>query len=126
TAPENLHKLRRLMKKGEVGMTPARHWGLGMDAYSQSTSPIRRYVDLIAHRQLKSHLKTGQPMYTAEQLEPMMQRLERTTHQAEQLERERKQYWTLRYLEQKRWAELDAVVREHVAWALARLAAAAG
>lgn len=110
TAPENLHKLRRLMKKGEVGMTPARHSGLGMDAYSQSTSPIRRYVDLIAHRQLKAHLRTGEPFYTAEQLEPMMQRLERTTHQAEQLERERKQYWTLRYLEQKRWAELDAVV----------------
>jgi exoribonuclease-2 len=114
TAPENLHKLRRLMKKGEVGMTPARHSGLGIDAYSQSTSPIRRYVDLIAHRQLKSHLKTGEPFYTAEQLEPMMQRLERTTHQAEQLERERKQYWTLRYLEQKRWAELDAVVLQNL------------
>lgn len=113
TAPENLHKLRRLMKKGEVGMTPARHSGLGMEAYSQSTSPIRRYVDLIAHRQLKSHLRTGEPFYTAEQLEPMMQRLERTTHQAEQLERERKQYWTLRYLEQKRWAELDAVVLQN-------------
>lgn len=110
TAPENLHKLRRLMKKGEVGMSPARHSGLGMDAYSQSTSPIRRYVDLIAHRQLKAHLRTGEPFYSAEQLEPMMQRLERTTHQAEQLERERKQYWTLRYLEQKRWAEMDAVV----------------
>lgn len=110
TAPENLHKLRRLMKKGEVGMNPARHSGLGIDAYSQSTSPIRRYVDLIAHRQLKSHLRSGEPFYTAEQLEPMMMRLERTTHQAEQLERERKQYWTLRYLEGKRWSELDAVV----------------
>ena len=113
TAPENLYKLRRLMKKGEVGMTPARHSGLGVAAYSQSTSPIRRYVDLIAHRQLKSHLKTGQPLYSAEQLEPMMMRLERTTHQAEQLERERKQYWTLRYLEQKRWAEMDAVVLQN-------------
>ncbi|MBN9416190.1 MAG: RNB domain-containing ribonuclease [Candidatus Eremiobacteraeota bacterium] len=110
TAPENLHKLRRLMKKGEVGMTPARHSGLGIDAYSQSTSPIRRYVDLIAHRQLKSHLRTGEAFYTADQLEPMMQRLNGTTHQAEQLERERKQYWTLRYLESKRWSELDAVV----------------
>ncbi|MBT9584870.1 RNB domain-containing ribonuclease, partial [bacterium] len=113
TSPESLHKLRRLMKKGEVGMTPSRHAGLGLDAYSQSTSPIRRYVDLIAQRQLKSHLATQEPFYTSQQLEPIMQRLERTTHQAEQLERERKQYWTLRYLEGRRWAELDAVVLQN-------------
>jgi len=110
TAPESLHKLRRLLKKGEVGMQPARHSGLGIDAYSQATSPIRRYVDLIAHRQLKAHLATGQPHYNAEELETIAQRLEQTTSQAEQLERERKQYWTLRYLEERRWAEMDAVV----------------
>lgn len=114
TTPESLHKLRRLMKKGEVGMDPARHAGLGLEAYSQSTSPIRRYVDLIAQRQLKCYLAGQPPMYSRDQLEPMMQRLERTTHQAEQLERERKQYWTLRYLEQRRWAELDAVVLQNL------------
>lgn len=114
TAPESLHKLRRLMKKGEVGLEPARHAGLGLDAYSQSTSPIRRYVDLIAQRQLKAFL-SGQPLlYSQEDLVPMMQRLERTTQQAEQLERERKQFWTLRYLEQRRWAELDAVVLQNL------------
>lgn len=114
TAPESLHKLRRLMKKGEVGLSPARHAGLGLDAYSQATSPIRRYVDLISQRQLKAHLKGEAPPYTQEALVPMMQRLERTSGQAEQLERERKQYWTLRYLEQRRWAELDAVVLQNL------------
>jgi exoribonuclease II len=114
TAPESLHKLRRLMKKGEVGLTPARHAGLGLDAYSQSTSPIRRYVDLIAQRQLKAFL-AGQPLlYSQDDLSPIMMRLERTTQQAEQLERERKQFWTLRYLEQRRWAELDAVVLQNL------------
>lgn len=114
TSPESLHKLRRLLKKGEVSLKPARHSGLGIDAYSQSTSPIRRYVDLIAQRQLKAHLATGAPFYTLEQVEPMAQRLERTTGQAEMLERERKQFWTLRYLEQRRWAEMDAVVLQNL------------
>lgn len=113
-APESLYKLRRLMKKGEVGLVPARHAGLGLDAYSQATSPIRRYVDLLAQRQLKAHLK-GEPLpYSAEQVAALAPRLERTTQQAEQLERERKQYWTLRFLEQKRWAELDAVVLQNL------------
>jgi exoribonuclease-2 len=94
-------------------LEPARHSGLGIAAYTQSTSPIRRYVDLIAQRQLLSHLSRTEGAYALEQLEPLMQRLERTTTQAEQLERERKQYWTLRYLEQRRWAELDAVVLQN-------------
>lgn len=113
-APENLHKLRRLMKKGEVSLKPSRHAGLGLEAYSQSTSPIRRYVDLIAQRQLKAHLRGETLPYSLEALEPMLARLERVTHQAEQLERERKQYWTLRYLEQRRWAEMDAVVLQNL------------
>lgn len=112
--PENLHKWRRWMKRGELGLSPARHAGLGLEAYSQSTSPIRRYADLLSQRQLKTHLASGQPAYTLEQMEPLHQRLERTTHQAEQLERERKQFWTLRYLEQRRWAELDAVVLQNL------------
>lgn len=113
-APESLHKLRRLMKKGEVGLTPARHAGLGLPAYSQSTSPIRRYFDLIAQRQLKAHLRSQTLPYSQEALEPILARLERVTHQAEQLERERKQYWTLRYLEQRRWAEMEAVILQNL------------
>lgn len=36
------------------------HFGLGLDTYVHFTSPIRRYPDLIAHRQLKAHLR-GEP-----------------------------------------------------------------
>lgn len=36
---------------------PTSHAGLGLDAYVQSTSPIRRYSDLVAHWQVKAKLR---------------------------------------------------------------------
>ncbi len=58
TSPQSLFKLRRHFRRGSVGLDPARHAGLGLDAYLQATSPIRRFSDLVAQRQLKS-LLTG-------------------------------------------------------------------
>ena len=49
--------LRRCMPRSEVGITPNRHASLGLGAYTQVTSPIRRYTDLLAHFQLKAHLR---------------------------------------------------------------------
>ncbi|MEL7228123.1 MAG: RNB domain-containing ribonuclease, partial [Cyanobacteria bacterium J06576_12] len=41
--------IRRCMPRSEMGINPARHATLGLDYYSQVTSPIRRYTDLLAH-----------------------------------------------------------------------------
>ncbi len=48
--PVAVRALRRRMRRGEVGLQPAPHAGLGLDAYTQATSPIRRYQDLVVHR----------------------------------------------------------------------------
>jgi len=45
-----------LMKPAVSLVLPAPHGGLGLKAYSQVTSPIRRYADLLLHRQLKAAL----------------------------------------------------------------------
>jgi exoribonuclease-2 len=42
----------------------ARHTGLGLDAYVQSTSPLRRYGDLLTHQQLRAHLRGETPLDT--------------------------------------------------------------
>jgi exoribonuclease II len=108
--PEAAFKLRRHLRKGETGLKAARHSGLGIDAYCQSTSPIRRFGDLLMQRQLCAHLM-GQPApYQAEEMEVLLQEITGPTQTAESLERERKLYWTLRYLEQRRHREFDAIV----------------
>lgn len=112
--PETLYRLRRLFRRGEIGLVPARHNGLGLDAYTQATSPIRRYCDLVVQRQLKSMLSTGEPFYTTEEVEEILHQVERSSAQADLLEKDRRAYWTLRYLEQRRWQELDALVLQNM------------
>ena len=44
------------MHRRSVGITPAPHAALGLTMYSQVTSPLRRYSDLIAHQQLRAFI----------------------------------------------------------------------
>lgn len=43
----------RMTRSVSVIFSPLKHGALGLDAYVQVTSPIRRYNDLLAHWQLK-------------------------------------------------------------------------
>ncbi len=107
--PDVLFKLRRSFRKGEASYTPIRHSGLGLDAYSQVSSPIRRYSDLLMQRQLKACL-AGEPLYDEESLTERCTHLSQAVSQADQMERERKVYWSLRWLEDRRHQETEAVV----------------
>ena len=44
------------MRPRSVSAKPGCHWGLGLDSYSQVTSPLRRYTDLLAHQQIRAFL----------------------------------------------------------------------
>ena len=56
------YQTRRCMKGRIVGVTPAHHAGMGLDIYCQVTSPLRRYIDLVAHQQLRLFLSGQTPM----------------------------------------------------------------
>ena len=47
--------------------TPAPHAGLGLPGYVQATSPMRRYLDLAIHQQLRAFL-SGSPLLDAADL----------------------------------------------------------
>ncbi|MFA9459513.1 RNB domain-containing ribonuclease [Thiohalorhabdus sp. Cl-TMA] len=55
------YELRKLMRPSRVQLTPEPHSGLGLSAYAQATSPMRRYFDLVTHQQLRAHVGGGQP-----------------------------------------------------------------
>ena len=51
------HGLFYLLQRAFYSSDNMGHFGLNLDAYVHFTSPIRRYADLIVHRQLKSFLR---------------------------------------------------------------------
>ncbi len=52
---------RKTMTGSQPGNTPGSHAGLGLDQYVQATSPLRRYLDLVVHQQLRAYLR-GEPL----------------------------------------------------------------
>ena len=49
-------QLRRCMRPRSLSAKPGVHWGLGLDEYTQVTSPLRRYTDLLCHQQIRAWL----------------------------------------------------------------------
>lgn len=90
--------IRRCMPRSEMSITPARHATLGLDTYTQVTSPIRRYTDLLAHFQLKAHLRGDPPPFSVEELKELMQGVGAAAYEATLVERQTKRYWALEYL----------------------------
>lgn len=103
-------RVRRFLKKSETSLDPIHHSGLGLDAYVQFTSPIRRYLDLVLHRQVKAHLREGSPVYTRQEVEQISFVTSTCAEQADAMERSRKAYWIYRLLEERVWREQRAVV----------------
>lgn len=89
---EGLDELRKsthqLLEKATYGSENAGHFGLGLQAYLHFTSPIRRYADLVNHRQIKA-LCSGKPHpYTVEQIEEIAQFINMRTLQDQQSQSE--------------------------------------
>jgi len=78
--------LFQLMQRAIYSEENLGHFGLDLDAYVHFTSPIRRYPDLVVHRQLKSHLRNQDWMHTLEQVEEISTHCSKRSTQAKKLE----------------------------------------
>ncbi|MEB3120995.1 MAG: ribonuclease R family protein [Snowella sp.] len=90
--------VRRCMPRSEISITPYRHASLGLDAYTQVTSPIRRYTDLLTHFQLKAHLRGDQLPFAADQIQQILYSVTLSSQEATAVERQTNRYWGLEYL----------------------------
>jgi exoribonuclease II len=90
------------LKKSEVSTKPKSHYGLGLSLYCQATSPIRRYLDLVAQRQVSSYLTTGEAYYNLEEMNELIDSLGSKLATAINISRERKRFWILEYLRFRR------------------------
>jgi len=89
--------MRRLLRRSQGTSQPATHAGVGLSAYSRATSPLRRYLDLVAHQQLRAFLSGVPPLNEQAIIERVgfSEAITGTIAQAEQLSRK---HWTLVYL----------------------------
>jgi exoribonuclease-2 len=101
---------RRYLSRAELSIDPKPHSGLGMAAYTNWTSPIRRYMDLVILRQLKSVLRGKPPVYTPEVLDPIISRITIGQSRTLQIKKEWTRYWVLKYLERQQIKFVDALV----------------
>ena len=90
--------VKRCLVKGATATSPQPHFALGLAAYVQATSPIRRYGDLLVQRQLWAHL-LGDPPLSADQLNGQLGQVLRGAGEALQIAREDHRFWMLTWLQ---------------------------
>jgi len=90
----------------------APHQGLGVDYYMWSTSPLRRYVDLVNQRQVLAVLAGRKPPLAANDTElfSIVSAFEARYGAYLGFQQRMERYWCLRWIEQHRIRRADAVV----------------
>lgn len=88
----DMYALRRLCPPSVVRTSPGLHAGLGLNPYIRVTSPLRRYVDLLAHQQLRRWI-AGEELLTSEQLEEHFLSSEKESAARRKLERQVDDFW---------------------------------
>ena len=92
-----MYACRRQMRASTVRSSPAPHSGLGLELYCRATSPLRRYLDLVVHQQIRSFL-TGGPLLDADTITLRIGESDTAARGVQKLERTSNLHWTLVYL----------------------------
>ena len=97
--------IKRCLSRGVQGTRPMPHFSLGLPAYVQATSPIRRYADLVAHRQILARIN-GTESLSEDQLGELIDDLDDPLRQSVQISREDQRHWQQVWLarhREQRW-----------------------
>jgi exoribonuclease-2 len=97
TTLSEMYAVRRALKRSQMTSVPGPHAGLGLPVYAQVTSPLRRYLDLVAHQQLRAYL-SGESIMGPQEVLERVGAAEATTGSVRQTERLARRHWTLVYL----------------------------
>jgi exoribonuclease-2 len=103
-------KQRRKLNPLMIDTEPRSHTGLGLDVYTNVSSPIRRYLDLVVQRQIRSYLLDKSFVYDKEQLQDIRMSAEPMLKDLERVKRNRIRYWTQKYLLQHIGEKFSAIV----------------
>jgi exoribonuclease-2 len=104
-------QFRKIMRPRSLSLKPSLHQGLGLGAYTQVTSPLRRYTDLLAHQQIRAVLR-GEPPLDEDEVLLRMGAGEAAMGASVQAERASRAHWTAVYLLDKIGSRWEGVVLE--------------
>jgi exoribonuclease-2 len=105
------YQMRRCMRPRQLTSKPGLHAGMGIDGYTQVTSPLRRYTDLLAHQQIRAFLR-GETVLTEDEILLRLIAGEAAASAVVHSERASKAHWLTVYLSDKIGSTWDAVVLE--------------
>lgn len=96
----------------KMSTTPAPHEGIGVSHYAWSTSPLRRYVDLVNQRQLIAAATGGAPAYAANDADifGIVSGFDAAYASYADFQAKLERYWCLRWLRQEGIKRLVATV----------------
>jgi exoribonuclease-2 len=97
----------------QVRLRPGPHAGIGVQQYLQATSPIRRFGDVLAQRQLAASLGFGDAMDVTS-LGPLVETAEQSAGLLRRWMSDADRYWKLRWLEAQPSVDLTAHVERVV------------
>jgi len=91
-------RIRKTFKRSRLSLTPGSHSGLGLSAYTQASSPIRRYADLVTQRQFTAILRGAPAPHVREELLQILVTAETAEQEIRAIEDRSTNYWLLEYL----------------------------
>lgn len=104
----------RSQRMGRVKMStvPGPHDGLGVERYAWSTSPLRRYVDMVNQRQIAATALGETPPYKGNDADffTIVSQFEAIYDAYNDFQRTMERYWSLRWIMQEKISTIDAVV----------------
>ena len=104
-AADGIGAIYRTQRDGRTAMSlePGPHQGLGVPQYAWSSSPLRRYVDLVNQRQLLALLRGEEAPYGSgdEELMLAMRDFELAYDAYAEFQRSMERYWCVRYVAQE-------------------------
>jgi len=88
---------RKQFKRSQTKTQPEPHTGLGLDLYTRTTSPLRRYMDLVAHQQIRAFLR-DEELASSQEITERVGAAEAMVDPLNRTERSSNKHWTLVFL----------------------------
>jgi exoribonuclease-2 len=102
-------QIRKCLRPRTLTAKPGIHFALGLSVYTQVTSPLRRYTDLLAHQQIHAFLSGTQLMEEDELLSRLVE-AERGAAACNHAERSSRTHWLCVYLQNRTGEIFDAIL----------------